>query len=142
MNTTGRRGGAHLHSSGPRRPRSLLTRRSAPVAREFFAIFLLGNDEMPFGEYLQRLEGPTLADGYLPIVQLKFRHGDGTYSQETFASTAEPYASNAVVLTRFTYHLGADPERPGNGRMVVRLDSKENVRTNAGTLVNQKGEVL
>jgi hypothetical protein len=102
----------------------------------------VGNDEMPFGEYLQRLDGPHLAEGYLPIVQLKFHHGDGAYSQETFASTLAPYDSNAVVLSRFAYKTGDDPERPGSGRMVVRLDSHENVRVNQNRLLNEKGEIL
>jgi len=64
-------------------------------------LFRVGTDESAFGEYLQRLDGPKFAEGYLPIVQLSYRHGNGIYTEETFASTDPLYASNAVVFSRF-----------------------------------------
>src|SRR5258707_1356255 len=95
-----------------------------------------------FHDYLQRLEGPKFAEGYLPIVELKFLHGDGSYAQETFASTDPVYASNAVTLTRFTYHASATSERAEKGRMVVRLDTRETLKPLDDRLLNEKGEAL
>jgi len=67
---------------------------------------------------LQRLDGPTFAEGYLPIVNLVYAHGGGHYAQETFASVDPAMASHAVVLSRFTFKAG-EVERSEKGRMVI-----------------------
>ncbi|HWF18476.1 MAG TPA: hypothetical protein VG754_04385, partial [Verrucomicrobiae bacterium] len=104
------------------------------------ALFRVGNDELAFGEYLQRLDGPKFADGWLPIVQFTYHHGAGEYFQETFASVEPSLASNAVSLTRFTYKAREKDE--SNGRMVVRFDTQEPLKAEQGRILNGKGEVL
>src|SRR5688500_18166197 len=46
----------------------------------------VGREGVTFGEHLGQLEGPTYEQGYLPIVNLKYRHRDQVYQQEVFAS--------------------------------------------------------
>ncbi len=104
--------------------------------------FRVGNDELAFGEYPDRLHGPKFVEGYLPAVLLEYQHGDGVYSQETFGSTQPPYASNAVVLSRFAYQPNEKPDRPEKGRMVVRVESGESLKAESGRVLNEKGEVL
>src|ERR1044071_75724 len=38
-------------------------------------IFRVGPDELKFGEILERLEHPTLAEGFLPIPEIRYQHG-------------------------------------------------------------------
>ncbi len=63
---------------------------------------MVGNRLIPFGDNLQKLDGPRYADGYLPIVELEYGDRDGTYRQEIFAAT--------------------DPELAAIGAMFVKLD--------------------
>src|SRR6185369_13285202 len=86
-------------------------------------LFRVGADELALGEYLQRLEGPKFVEGYLPIVQLRYRHGNGEYAQETFASTDPIYASNGVVLSRFGFERKRIPETKERDRVIVRVDT-------------------
>src|SRR5262249_969807 len=37
-------------------------------------VFRVGPDEFRFGEILERVSHPTLAEGYLPIPQIRYRH--------------------------------------------------------------------
>ena len=50
-------------------------------------IFRVGPDELRFGEFLDRLEHPTLAEGYLPIPEIRYAHDVEVYKLEAFAST-------------------------------------------------------
>src|SRR5437867_10320224 len=53
-------------------------------------VFRVGPDELRFGEYLQRLEHPALAYGYLPIPEIQYTHhmqnAPQIYRLEAFAS--------------------------------------------------------
>jgi hypothetical protein len=89
--------------------------------------FRVGPDEFRFGDLPARLSHPTLADGYLPIVAIEYRHpspiqADGfiavdqvrteheaeVYRQEAFVSTHPALAGHAVVFVRFSLTAGAD----------------------------------
>src|SRR5438067_10013114 len=57
----------------------------------------VGRDREPFGADLARLDGPHYADGFLPIVQLRYEHGGESYGQEAFAAVDEPLAGAVAV---------------------------------------------
>ncbi|MDB6023962.1 MAG: hypothetical protein JWM68_185, partial [Verrucomicrobiales bacterium] len=59
-------------------------------------MFRVGPGESPFGEHLQRLDGPHLVEVFLPIVQFSYEHGGGTYQLETFALVDPVYSCIAV----------------------------------------------
>lgn len=104
-------------------------------------LFRVGNDEAAYGDFLNRLEGPKYAEGYLPIVEMTYKHGDGRYNQETFASTDPVYAGDAVCLTQFTFAAG-ESGKGGKGRMVLRIDTREAVKAEMDHLLDDKGQVL
>jgi len=88
--------------------------------------FRVGPDQFLFGTSPERLQGePTLAEGYLPIVELKYMHqtpiqAEGmvpldqkrverdseVYRLEAFASTAPDLAENGVVFFKLSLHPG------------------------------------
>src|SRR3954470_14319808 len=47
-------------------------------------MFRVGPDEFKFGGIANRLEHPTLMDGYLPIPQIRYAHGAEVYQLEAF----------------------------------------------------------
>jgi len=104
-------------------------------------LFRVGNDELAYGEFLDRLKGPKLAEGYLPVVQLAYHHGMGDYAQETFASVDPVYASNAVSFIRFSFNAD-DTKDKEKGRIVVRIETAESLKAEQGRILNQQGEVL
>ncbi len=105
-------------------------------------LFRVGNDELAYGEFLERLKGPKWAEGYLPVAQLSYHHATGDYAQETFASVDPVYASNAVSLTRFTYKADTSrkPLGKGKGRMAVGLETAETLKAEAGRIFESRGE--
>lgn len=102
-------------------------------------MFRVGNDELAYGTFLQRLQGPKWRDGYLPIAELNYRHGAGTYAEESFASVEPAFSSNAVCLTRFKFAADAAGDK---GRVVARVDTSEKLKSDGGRLLNQQGKVL
>ncbi len=104
-------------------------------------LFRVGNDELAYGQFLDRLKGPKWAGGYLPVVQLSYHHGAGDYAQETFASVDPVYASNAVSLARFSFKAGESKDND-KGRMAVRIDTAEPLKAEPGRILNERGEVL
>jgi hypothetical protein len=82
-------------------------------------IFRVGQDELRFGEIPSRLEHPTLANGYLPIVEIKYAHSTEVYKLEAFASTDPALAENGVVFARFSLASGT------NGVATVEVDSSQ-----------------
>ena len=93
------------------------------------------------GNFWTSFDGPRLAEGYLPGVELAYHHADGDYFQETFASTVPVYASSAVSLTRFRFKPSPSVEN-GKGRMTVRIDSLEKLTVDAGRVLDKDGKVL
>jgi hypothetical protein len=89
--------------------------------------FRVGPDEFIFGTVRDRLSEPTLAEGYLPIVSIQYRHpspfqSEGEvpidqkptqrtpeiYQLEAFASTDNSLAENAVVFVKFSLTQGTN----------------------------------
>ncbi len=123
--------------------------------------FRVGPDELRFGDILNRLHQPTLADGYLPIVEIRYEHGveaskylpkpgtapaaghqqagfehmSNVYSLEAFASTDAELASNGVVFAKFSLASGS------NGIITVHAETRPNKFTN-GFIVDADGQGL
>jgi putative membrane-bound dehydrogenase-like protein len=84
-----------------------------------------------FGQDLDRLEGPRLAEGWLPIVELSYSAGSGSLRQEAFAQSA---TDDAVVFLRFT----AD----GSARLTASFGGAAELSHAAGLLRQTDGRVL
>lgn len=93
--------------------------------------FCVGPREVTFGADLARLEGPSLADGYLPIVGMSYREGDATYRQETFVGVEPELAAHAVVFVRFTLDDGEE------GRVSALVEPPESLRLTGRQLRNE-----
>ncbi len=124
-------------------------------------VFRVGPDEFRFGDILNRLHHPTLADGYLPIVEVRYEHGvdaskylpvpgktiqtahpqfgfehmPNVYSVEAFASTDEELASYGVVFAKFSLTAGS------NGMITAYCEPRPNKFTN-GFIVDADGQGL
>src|SRR3954468_24057175 len=64
--------------------------------------FYVGDPGGGLGSNLAQLDAPRDADGYLPIVQLKYTADGATYAEEAFASTDPKLAEYGVVLVKLT----------------------------------------
>ena len=100
--------------------------------------FHVGDDDEPFGADVARLEGPTYAGGYIPIVRNQYRQGGVTIAQEAFAPTDAPFADHAAVLLRFA--LAGDAAEPT--RLAVQLQGGAGLALKDGVLANPKGQAL
>jgi hypothetical protein len=122
-------------------------------------IFRVGPDEFRFGDILNRLHQPTLADGYLPIVEVRYEHGveaskylpkagstspnarvgvehmSNVYSVEAFASTNPDLAAHGVIFARFSLASGS------NGIITVHSEIRPNKFTNE-FIVDSDGQAL
>lgn len=117
--------------------------------------FRVGPDEFRFGEIPARLNDPTLAEGYLPIVEIRYRHpspvqAEGfvpidqvkadreaeVYRLEAFASTDPALAEHAVVLVKFSLAAGV------GGIITVQPDAGAPVTFDHGTLTDAQGRVV
>jgi hypothetical protein len=78
--------------------------------------FRVGPDELRFGEFPERLDGPRFVDGYLPIVQIDYAHGEAIYRQEAFVNIVPQFATNGVVFVSFSLLKGS------NGVVAAQLD--------------------
>ena len=99
------------------------------------AIFRVGPDELKFGEFLDRLEHPTLAEGYLPIPQIRYAHDAQLYQLEAFASTDPALAEHAVVFVKFSLASGS------NNIITVQFEEK-NLKFAQGKLANSQGTTI
>jgi hypothetical protein len=99
-------------------------------------IFRVGPDELRFGEFLYQLQHPTLAEGYLPIPEIRYAHDVEVYKVEAFASTDPALAENAVVFVKFALASGH------NNAITVQPDARAPVKFANGELRNEKGELL
>lgn len=97
-------------------------------------LFFVGEEQTPFGEKLDALEGPHYERGYLPIVQINYRSGDATYREETFASVA--WTNNAVLFTRFQLSHGK------TGIVSARIVTNAAVHSLAGTIRDDQNRIL
>jgi hypothetical protein len=91
--------------------------------------FRVTRDMAVFGEDLSRLEGPVYEQGYLPIVQLKYRSGNQVYAQEAFAPVDPALAQHGVLFVRFTL-----VESPADvaGMVEAQIESPEVLRVAKG----------
>ncbi len=97
--------------------------------------FRVGPDEFLFGGLPDRVSQPTLAEGWLPIVEIRYLHPTPLqpsgqlalaastpkappeiYRLEAFAATEPALASNGVVFVRFDLAQGS------NGTVTVQVD--------------------
>jgi hypothetical protein len=117
--------------------------------------FRVGPDEFLFGGLHDRQQEPTLAEGYLPIAEIRYRHptpvqSEGAvpltqerqdnrppeiYALEAFVSTAPAIAEHAVAFAKFRLTQG------GTGTVTVVMDDKT-LKFAEGKLTNDKGEVV
>ena len=81
--------------------------------------FFVGQKETAFGGDLEKLDGPRLAEGYLPIVGMNYREGDATYWQEVFVSVAPALADHGVMFVRFSLAAGQE------GKVTAKLTPPE-----------------
>jgi hypothetical protein len=100
------------------------------------ATFRVGPDELRFGEFLDRLEHPTLAEGYLPIPEIRYAHDRQVYKLEAFVATAPELAENAIVFVKFSLASGS------NNLITVEFDSPAALSFADGKVTNAKGQVL
>jgi hypothetical protein len=97
----------------------------------------VGPGREPFGQDLDRLDGPHTADGWLPIVRLKYKLGDEQYGEEVFASVDEPLAATGAVVARFDF-----PAKD-RGRINLWFEHGSDVMTGRGGLIRDKaGKIL
>jgi hypothetical protein len=97
--------------------------------------FRVGPDEFKFGDILNRLQQPTLADGYLPIPEIRYAHATEVYKLEAFAATEPNLASNGVVMVKFSLASGT------NGTITVDLDARP-ITFRDGKVADQSGAIL
>jgi len=98
-------------------------------------IFRVGQDELRFGEIPDRLENPTLANGYLPITEIRYGHATEIYELEAFASTDPALAENGVVFVKFSLANGT------NGIITVQPESSP-LKWAQGKITDAEGNVL
>jgi hypothetical protein len=119
------------------------------------ATFRVGPDEFLFGGERERVTHPTLAEGWLPIVEIRYLHPSPLqaggnvgltepkpvvppeiYRLEAFASTEPGLVSNGVVFARFELAQGP------NGHVSVQVDARRPVHFVEGKIVDDAGNVL
>lgn len=102
----------------------------------FPVAFHVGKDSAAFGDDPRSLDGPHLADGCLPIVQLGYRHGGATYEQEVFVGTEKPFADAAGVFVRFALRAGSA------GTVAAQFDFDQPLEAADGFLRDSQGSAL
>ncbi len=117
--------------------------------------FRVGPDEFLFGGLRDRQYEPTLADGYLPIPEIRYRHttpvqSEGAvpltqesrpqtpeiYALEAFASTDPSLAGHAVVFAKFVLAQG------NTGTITVVVEDKTPLKFADGKLTDEKGGIV
>ena len=98
-------------------------------------LFFMGDKREPFGQDLGKLQGPTFADGYLPIVRMTYETQGSVWEQESFCSTDPALADYGAVFVKFTLKAAKPvtfkmPEvRPERQDEAVKgVENAENVR--------------
>ncbi len=120
------------------------------------AFFRVGPDQFLFGTFPDRLQDePVLAEGFLPIVELRYLHqtpiqAEGMvpltqerierpseiYKLEAFASTDPALAGNGMVFARFSLVQGI------LGIVTVQIDSRGPLKFEDGKVLDEKGALL
>ena len=117
--------------------------------------FRVGPDEFLFGGLRERVSEPVLANGYLPIVEIQYKHPSPVQSEgavplqqkkvqrppeiyrlEAFASTEPALAEHGVVFVKFDLAQGAA------GYITVQLEDSQSLTFEKGIVKNTDGQVL
>ncbi len=117
--------------------------------------FRVGPDEFLFGGLHDRLNDPTLAEGWLPIPEIRYSHRSPVQSEgkvplamvktdlppeiyrlEAFASTDPALAENGVVFVKFDLAQGA------NGFVAIDVGAGTALTFENGRLLNSTGQVI
>ncbi len=117
--------------------------------------FRVGPDQFLFGSLRDRVSEPTLAEGWLPIVQINYTHRSPVQSEgnvpldqkkfelppeiyrlEAFAATDDTPASNGVVFVKFDLWQGT------NGFVAADLECQSALKLADGRLTDDKNQVL
>lgn len=97
---------------------------------------MIGKDRVPFGRDLDRLEGPRYAEGYLPIVQLRYRHEQGVYDEEVFAAVEPELSKHSGVYLKLSMVEGS------RGKAEVQFEGTEFNEAQGCVLRDAAGKVL
>ncbi|MES2696552.1 MAG: hypothetical protein V4773_23990 [Verrucomicrobiota bacterium] len=117
--------------------------------------FRVGVDELVFGTFPARTSEPTLAEGFLPIAEIRYEHASPVqsagevpltqvrakrapeiYRLEAFASTEPALADYGVVFVRFSLAQGT------SGVVSVEADANGEVKFADGRMTGATGAVL
>ena len=117
--------------------------------------FRVGPDEFLFGSLRDRVSEPTLAEGWMPVVEIRYSHRSPVQSEgmvplnqvkrelppeiyrlEAFAATDPALAANGVVFVKFDLAQGT------NGFVSVDVDARSPVKFERGRLIDDSGRVL
>jgi len=117
--------------------------------------FRVGPDQFLFGGLADRVTQPTLAEGWLPIVEIRYLHpsplqaassfplAEATpklppeiYRLEAFAATTPRLAENGVVFVKFDLAQGA------NGQVTLDVDAHGPLSLKEGRLLDDQGHTL
>ncbi len=117
--------------------------------------FRVGPDELVFGTFRDRLSEPSLAEGYLPIVSIQYRHpspfqSEGEvpidqkptqrtpeiYQLEAFTSTDSALAENAVVFVKFSLAQGTV------GHIAADFGEDAKLNFTNGKVTDDKGRIV
>ncbi len=100
--------------------------------------FFMGDKREVFGQDLARLQGPTFADGYLPIVQMSYSTQGSVWEEESFCSTDPQLADLGVVFVKFTLKSATPIKQPKvtirpekTGEAIPGVENAENARLNS-----------
>jgi hypothetical protein len=88
------------------------------------------------GEDLRRLDGPKYAEGWLPVVQLRYRQGDAVYTEEAFAAVDPGPARAGVAFLRFALESGSA------GKIVAQFEGTAPWVAREGRLLDAGGRAL
>jgi len=117
--------------------------------------FRVGTDAFIFGSLRDRVTEPTLAEGWMPIAEIRYTHrtpvrSEGMvplapttkppppeiYRLEAFASTTPEFATNCVVFVKFDLTQGT------NGLIAVEVDAPPPLTFENGRLRDAAGGVV
>jgi hypothetical protein len=102
---------------------------------DFGVEFFVGERPELFGADLQRLDGPRYLDGWLPVVQTSYKHGEATIHQEAFSPAGGEAEDVGMVVVRFAVQ-GAPTV------ITARLRADGPLHRGFEGVVNGKGQIL
>jgi hypothetical protein len=109
-----------------------------PMWREigFPVTFVVGTGGEIYGTDLDRLEGPSYAEGWLPVVRTAYRSSEGVCEQEAFAAVEPELADKGMVFVAFRGRGG------GSVRVGARIGAERPLTAGGGALRDMHGRML